>query len=336
MNRKTFIKNTSLSLLSAPLFLNRGLISPTKHVVNGPPNCVLATFQTGGPFYLNPAFNRSDITEGILGHPMSIKLKVVDVTNCLPVPNAVVNLWHNNVLGAYSSFDINQGNIADEGDETWLRGYQITDCNGEVNFETIFPGWYPGRATHLHFEVRFGGLSSIISQLYFPETLVDTIYGTIAPYNTRTDGENGGPINPLDVTNDVLASNPTLLNNHSVCDIALNYDGNGNLLPLTGNYSIGIDVTDSQIDNSNCAYNVIADNNCLQLLYQPNPDIFTIYGDLSNYTIEVLDAAANVIQDLTGNNVGYLNIDLNAIGAGHYLRMEHVSNSNLSLLINLS
>ncbi len=72
----------------------------------------------------------------------------------------------------------------DASGETFLRGSQITDASGLVQFESIYPGWYPGRAVHIHFKVRFANQTAVASQLYFPEEVTDRAYAA-APYNQR-------------------------------------------------------------------------------------------------------------------------------------------------------
>jgi hypothetical protein len=72
--------------------------------------------------------------------------------------------------------------------QKFLRGYQISDSNGSVSFTTIYPGYYAGRAVHLHFKIRlFTGTEEIFeftSQFFFDDALSDQIF-TQAPYNTK-------------------------------------------------------------------------------------------------------------------------------------------------------
>ena len=73
--------------------------------------------------------------------------------------------------------------------QTFLRGHQVTDANGNVQFTTIYPGWYPGRAVHIHFKVRSAAGSSaayeFTSQFYFDERMTDRVHAR-APYSTHT------------------------------------------------------------------------------------------------------------------------------------------------------
>lgn len=153
--------------------------------------CTLTPSQTEGPYYLNLALNRSDITEGLAGLPTRVHLQVVRSADCSPIPNAVVDLWHARPDGDYSGF-ANQGTQG----QTFLRGIQTTDANGRATFDTIYPGWYPTRTIHMHLKVRPTGQSVLTTQLYFPQRLTSRIYRSVAPYSaygigTTTNANDG-------------------------------------------------------------------------------------------------------------------------------------------------
>ena len=109
--------------------------------------------QTEGPYFVDGILNRSDIrsdtSTGLLqqGIPLFLVIRVYDVDNgsCIPIKGAKVDIWHANSGGVYSAVN----NIGTNG-KNFLRGYQVTDNNGTVRFTTIYPGWYPGRAIHIH------------------------------------------------------------------------------------------------------------------------------------------------------------------------------------------
>ncbi len=138
--------------------------------------CTIAPSLTQGPYYLNLNLMRSDITEGLPGLPTRLHIQVVRSSDCAPIPNAVVDLWHNNAPGVYSGF-ANQGTQG----QTFLRGVQTTDANGATYFDTIYPGWYPGRTTHTHLKVRPTGQTELTTQLYFRQRLTNRVYQT-GPY----------------------------------------------------------------------------------------------------------------------------------------------------------
>ncbi|MDE0020496.1 MAG: intradiol ring-cleavage dioxygenase [Candidatus Poribacteria bacterium] len=152
------------------------------------PDCVLTPSQTAGPFYFNPKQFRKDITEKREGVPLLLKLEIVRVSQCEPVPGAWVEIWHTDPRGVYSGYarQGDRGRIDARG-EDFLRGIQVADKNGQVEFETLFPGWYRGRLTHIHFKVHLDERTVVTSQLYFPEKIVKEIYA-LEPYKAR--GQN--------------------------------------------------------------------------------------------------------------------------------------------------
>lgn len=143
-----------------------------------PVECVLTPEETEGPFVLDlsdePELMRRDITEGRPGVPLALTLTVLGVgRSCRPLANARVDVWHTDHLGVYSGFD--QADVDTEG-ETFMRGIQTTDANGVVTFDTVYPGWYEGRATHIHYQIfRDDGLVAT-SQLAFPDDVTRTVY----------------------------------------------------------------------------------------------------------------------------------------------------------------
>ena len=84
---------------------------------------------------------------------------------------ANVEIWHVDAAGNYSQYGTQAA-------QTYLRGIQTTNANGEVVFTTIYPGWYAGRATHIHVDVTMGGRSVKVTQIAFPEAVNSTVYGS--------------------------------------------------------------------------------------------------------------------------------------------------------------
>jgi protocatechuate 3,4-dioxygenase beta subunit len=117
------------------------------------PDCVLTPEQLEGPFYIDLARVRRNIVEDRPGVPLALAVNVVDASTCEPIGDAAVDIWHCDALGAYSG-------ATSEGSQTYLRGIQLTDRNGLAEFATIYPGQYPGRATHIHLKVHTGGRQS--------------------------------------------------------------------------------------------------------------------------------------------------------------------------------
>jgi protocatechuate 3,4-dioxygenase beta subunit len=144
-------------------------------------SCVLTPEMTEGPYFVDGDRVRSDITEGRPGRPLTLRLTVVDATNCRPVESAAVDIWHADAGGDYSAF-------GDSGpDTTFLRGIQHTDADGIVTFQTIYPGWYQGRAVHIHVKVGVDGNEVHTGQLFFDDDLSGTVFAA-RPYSTRGDG----------------------------------------------------------------------------------------------------------------------------------------------------
>ncbi len=142
--------------------------------------CVLAPEKTAGPFPLDEQFDRSDITEGVAGHPLRLGLRVLDAA-CAPVTGARVEIWHADATGDYSAFVDNGGGKDDGAGTTFLRGTQAVNADGIAEFLTIYPGWYRGRAVHIHLRVHVDGHVALTSQLFFDEAYTGGVYAA-APY----------------------------------------------------------------------------------------------------------------------------------------------------------
>jgi protocatechuate 3,4-dioxygenase beta subunit len=149
-------------------------------------DCVLTPEMTEGPYYLDDQVVRRDITEGRPGVPLRLELTVADAGACTPIPGAMVEIWHADAEGSYSGFGTGGSGT------TFLRGGQNADTDGKVVFETIYPGWYPGRAVHIHLKVHDGSTAHT-TQLFFDQALTDDVF-TRTPYQ----GNSGGTTNAQD------------------------------------------------------------------------------------------------------------------------------------------
>ena len=149
------------------------------------PLCVVRPQQTEGPYFIEEKLDRSDIrsdpASGEVRPGVALQL-VFNVSalrggSCAPLGGASVDVWHCDALGAYS-----------DGTRKFLRGYQVTDGAGAARFTTIYPGWYPGRAVHVHFKVRTDPAvvrgQEFTSQIYFDEAVTDQVYA-VQPYARR-------------------------------------------------------------------------------------------------------------------------------------------------------
>jgi len=154
-------------------------------LLQGADVCVLVPEVTEGPYYFDPEMERVDITEGRPGIPTRVRLQIVDAS-CVPIEGARVDLWHCDATGVYSGY-ANQGDdrSVDTSGETFMRGTQFSSAAGLVEFETVYPSWYRGRTTHMHFKVFLDRETVLTGQIFFPDALSEYIYLNVAPYNDR-------------------------------------------------------------------------------------------------------------------------------------------------------
>jgi protocatechuate 3,4-dioxygenase beta subunit len=138
--------------------------------------CAETPSETIGPYPSLTDLVRTDIREGSPGTPLSLVITVVNVNAaCAGVSGAAVEIWQCDVDGHYSQYS-QQG--YDGRDQTYLRGIQVSDAAGRVAFTTVYPGWYMGRATHIHVEVTVGGRSVKVTQIAFPPDVTAAVYQT--------------------------------------------------------------------------------------------------------------------------------------------------------------
>jgi protocatechuate 3,4-dioxygenase beta subunit len=134
--------------------------------------CAVTPTETVGPYPSLTDLFRSDIREDRSGTPLTLTITVVNTNNgCSPVANANVEIWQCDAAGNYSEYGNSRA-------ETFLRGIQTTDSSGQVTFTTVYPGWYQGRATHIHVEVVRNGSSVKVTQIAFPESINSAVYAT--------------------------------------------------------------------------------------------------------------------------------------------------------------
>lgn len=194
MNRKNAAKQrvTRRQVLAGAATAASAVLGlPARTAQSGPggaakPNgkvCILTPEAMEGPFYFDPKLVRAGIAEGKAGAPLALVLTVTDAETCAALKGARVDVWHCDGLGVYSGY-ARQATGAAEG-ETFLRGTQFTAVDGRVAFDTIYPGWYPGRTPHIHFKVILDDKERVTGQLYFPDTASERIYAAHSPYRER-------------------------------------------------------------------------------------------------------------------------------------------------------
>jgi protocatechuate 3,4-dioxygenase beta subunit len=144
-----------------------------------------------GSFYIETSPQRRDVREDRRGVPMLLRLRIVDHTSCGPIPGAMVAIWQADALGRYSGHaDMDPSAFprsapcwqrrAPASASRWLRGHQLADAQGLVEFETLFPGWYTPRTLHVHVKAVIAGRDRATTQLYFPQQLCDEV-AVLAP-----------------------------------------------------------------------------------------------------------------------------------------------------------
>lgn len=220
-SRRGFL-GTGVALVGGVHLLSRSSLAAT-------PACVLTSEQEEGPYYVDYEKIRQDVTEGKPGLPVRLQVRLVHAKKCSPLANAALDIWHCDASGVYSGFTANSPNGPGgrgEGpggfgpppggrppgppppgmrgpggprphgalDATrFLRGVQITGGDGVAEFATIYPGWYAGRAIHIHCKVHVGGESSEryqgghvshTGQFFFPEEITERV-AQLEPYSKR-------------------------------------------------------------------------------------------------------------------------------------------------------
>lgn len=145
--------------------------------------CRLTPETTEGPFYFDPRLLRSDIREDKPGHPLAMRLQVVD-SACRPIEGARVDVWHCDAQGNYSGYPGQaEGDLSGQ---TFLRGSQVTNQAGRVAFRTIWPGWYRGRTTHVHFKVLLDQRTLVTGQMFFPDRFSRAVFQQLPAYARRS------------------------------------------------------------------------------------------------------------------------------------------------------
>jgi protocatechuate 3,4-dioxygenase beta subunit len=189
-SRREMIQAIGVAIAAAPVGAAVGcgsasaLSTPTTPTTSNTTtgSCVSTADETAGPYpdatgmINNQAFYRQDIREGRSGLPLTLRLTIVNTSQaCAALSGAAVEVWQCDADGHYSEYA--QPGYNGTG-QTFLRGLQRSDSSGQVTFLTVYPGWYSGRATHIHVEVFVNGRSVKTTQVAFPEDVTRQVYGT--------------------------------------------------------------------------------------------------------------------------------------------------------------
>ena len=161
--------------------------------------CVRTTEAVEGPYYYDSWPLRSAIAEGRPGERLRLGLTLGGMlaptdNRCFPLAGAVIDIWQTDAAGLYSNVGGDLQTVDTTG-QSFLRGHQVTDEKGYVEFDTIVPGWevialpVPGavgaRTTHIHVKA-YHGRDVLTAQLYFPDPLLDHLFAEVEPYRSHT------------------------------------------------------------------------------------------------------------------------------------------------------
>ena len=209
MNRKGFLKSLGLAgvtAVAAPILIHcshddddatTGSSSGSGSSATG---CSVTNSETEGPFPTKSPSSlvRSNIVSDRTGVPLTIGITVQNVNaGCTALQGAIVDIWHCDKDGNYSEYGGSGMQPANYTSVHFLRGRQMTDTGGKVNFTSVFPGWYNGRATHIHVHVyNASGQSLLVTQIAFPEGADSAVVQVAA--STGYKGMNGYTYNAND------------------------------------------------------------------------------------------------------------------------------------------
>lgn len=182
MERKNFLRSLVIGAISTPLVIEAckktdavSEVGTTTTPTGGSSSasCVVAPTETEGPFptHTPASYVRSDITDGKSGYKLTANITIGNSNkSCAALAGAIVDIWHCDAEGNYSEYGGSGMQATNYTAVHFLRGRQTTDANGLVTFTSIFPGWYSGRATHIHVHVyNAAGTSLKVTQIAFPE-----------------------------------------------------------------------------------------------------------------------------------------------------------------------
>jgi protocatechuate 3,4-dioxygenase beta subunit len=232
MKRRTILKGLAAI---APITASGKLLADESNFARGVGSCRLISQDILGPFAIEQPPMRSDLALDQPGVPLKLRLQILNAFSCQPLPGARVSIWHSNADGFYSAVEnivLNgdgqpTGETYDTRDRDWLRGAQVSDEQGMVAFNTIVPGWYFPRPTHIHVQVFPPTPGEVATtQFYIPDAVCDQIY-TAEPYAKR---------GPNKVRTDPSADSP--IDGSDEGDLWLNLKPNGD--GLVADHTIGV------------------------------------------------------------------------------------------------
>lgn len=325
MERKVFLKN-SLGFLgmavAVPPLLKATGITDNQTTTDG--SCTVSPTETAGPFpTITPSsWVRNDIVDGRTGVPFTINIALMNKNaNCTPLQNAIIDIWHCDKDGNYSEYGGSGMQQTNYTSVHFLRGRQVSNSEGNVSFTSIFPGWYTGRATHIHVHVyNQNGTSLLITQISFPEgtnSAVETVnaatdYGYTKGMNGYTYN-NGDNVFSDDSNNIELSSVTGSIESGFVLNHTINV--NGPVLSVA-------EVTKPQYKLEQNYPNPFTDATTIPLNLEYDSKVTIAINDLTGRKIfTAFDGSMNAgINDFTLNR--------NNLASGYYVYKISISNQN--------
>lgn len=327
MDRKKFLKGIGALGVAIPIagIAGNKLISDP---MDEPSNndlllsCVESPSETAGPYptpdsVSQSALVRTDITESTQeGIPLSLTITInnSDDSNCSPVGVGFrVDIWHCNKRGYYSAYSGQPGidGTQDTTGETWLRGIQYTDANGQVSFTSIYPGWYTPRATHIHVQVYDASNNLLLTtQLAFPEAINSTVNSF---YNTS--GTNS-------VTNST--------------DMVFSDSYTEQLMTVSGDTTNGYTATSEvNVAAGELGLDSFENSGQFSAVVSPNPsfensELIINLIQPSEVTVDIVDINGRVLKEIgknaLGNGQSKIDLDIISLPSGVYFCKIKVQN----------
>jgi protocatechuate 3,4-dioxygenase beta subunit len=205
MERKQFIRKGFMAALGATALVplaqackKDSVTDEALDTASGGSSCTVSPTETAGPFPSKSPSSlvASDIRSDRTGVPLQVRITVNNRNaGCVALSSAIVDIWHCDKDGYYSEYGGTGMQTANFTSVHFLRGRQVTDVNGLVTFTSIFPGWYPGRAPHIHVHIYdASGTSLLVTQIAFPTDVCNTVYTQATSFYTKgtQDTSNAG------------------------------------------------------------------------------------------------------------------------------------------------